>query len=209
MVSDAPGQFKGVPKRNGSRLGPSGNADLRIGTVAGIGFVCTTPSSLVPQAPSRPASAANWLCFGEPCERLIHHNPFSTKHLSLPDLRGELALFRTLAPSRNWLCLYVRTTGSGCLGRPLRKLGSFRVFRLSGAWPRPSQTQIGFVWRISAFGAPADPPNWVRFARLARPDPRRQAAGQAVPPQGCPQSRQSKNWVCLYNWPRRRPYAAL
>ncbi len=124
----------------------------------------------------------------EPCERLIHHNPFSTKHLSLPDLRGELALFRTLAPSRNWLCLYVRTTGSGCLGRPLR--------------------EFGFVSRLSPVGGLAPPkpdPNWVRFAHFCLRGasrsaqlgsfhtigpPRPEAAGRraGVPPQGCPQS---------------------
>jgi hypothetical protein len=91
---------------------PPGNADLRIGTMAGIGFVCTTP--LVPRPPGR----------------------------APPGPAGKLGLFRTHAPDGNWVRFAHLTPPNWvCFahfalrgpGRPV-KLGSFRTI----GPPRPA-----------------------------------------------------------------------
>ncbi len=60
-----------------------------------IGFVCTTPTPLVPHVPSHPRRIG--FVFPRPLVGAIHHNSFSPKHLPFVSLEGKLGLFGAIS----------------------------------------------------------------------------------------------------------------
>ena len=120
-----------------------------------------------------------------PCASPIHHNPFSAKHLSLPDLRGELALFRTIAP-RLFVGWASRPTSSVSGEAPgTREEGPSPLAPPASSHPIPSGNWLCLYGSPSPLGTPIPRSagwqrNWVCLHN----------------PQSAIQNRQSKNWLC-------------
>jgi hypothetical protein len=140
-----------VPTGFVSHVCPPGNADRRLATTAGIGFVCTTPF-----VPRTLLQRANWLCFADSA----HRGPDRPAKLGLFRTIGLLNLPSTRYPSspkfgfvlhvspltawadcRNWLCSAELPCGRHP-GRP--RLGLFCIIG-PGSQSEPG---IGFVCTI-------------------------------------------------------------